>query len=157
MKVTVILIVVGAFGTVPRDLAKKTKGIKNQGWNRNYQDYSIIKIGYSKSQELAFHSSSSPEPALDFGSERGSEKEPREDLKPYCSRFLLGYLRVGELDYWLLLTSLDHQTHIALSEGMSYIDQQGSSLSSCLTFPFPYPHFNRPSCHWPCLVGATGK
>ena len=39
----------------------------------------------------------SPEPVLDFGSERGSEKEQWQ--------LRLGYLRVGELYYRLLLTN----------------------------------------------------
>ena len=60
-----------------------------------------------------------------------------------------------------LLTPSAHQAHIALSEPMSNIDQQGSSLGSFPTFPSPYPHFNRPSGNWPCvepcLVGDIGK
>ena len=56
---------------------------------------------------------------------------------------------------------LPHQAHIAPSEPMSSTDQQGSSLDSFLTFPPPYPHFNRPSGFWPCvkscLVGGSDK
>ena len=57
---------------------------------------------------------------------------------------------------------LPHQAHIALSEPMSSIDQQGLSLGSFSTFPPPlYPHFNRPSGFWPrvksCLVGGSDK
>ena len=59
------------------------------------------------------------------------------------------------LDSWNCST---HQAHIALSEPMSNIDQQGSCLGS---FPLLYPHFNRPSGFWPCvkpcLVGDIGK
>ena len=56
---------------------------------------------------------------------------------------------------------LAHQAHIALSEPMSYIDQQGRSLGSFPTFPSSYPHFNQPSGYWPCVepcvVGDIGK
>ena len=56
---------------------------------------------------------------------------------------------------------LAHQANIALSEPMSSIDQQGSSLGSFPTPPPLYPHFNRPSGFWPCikpcLVGDIGK
>ena len=56
---------------------------------------------------------------------------------------------------------LPHQAHIAPSEPMSSIDQQGSSFDSFPTFPPPYPHFNRSSGFWPCakscLVGGSGK
>ena len=53
------------------------------------------------------------------------------------------------------------QSHIARSEPMSNIDQQGSSLGWFPTCPFSYPHFNRPSGYWSCdescLVGDIGK
>ena len=56
---------------------------------------------------------------------------------------------------------LPHQAHIALSEPMSSIDQQGSSLGSFSTSPFLYPHFNRPLGFWlcvkSCLVGDSDK
>ena len=58
---------------------------------------------------------------------------------------------------------LPHEAHIAPSEPMSSIDQQGSSLCSFPTSPHPplYPHFNRPSgfgpCVKSCLVGGSDK
>ena len=56
---------------------------------------------------------------------------------------------------------LAHQGYIALSEPMSKTDEQGSSLGLFPTSFSLYPHFNRPSRHWPCvkpcLVGDIGK
>ena len=44
MKLTMIPIVVGALGTVPKGLEKKTLGIGNQRKNQNNPDHSIGKI-----------------------------------------------------------------------------------------------------------------
>ena len=59
------------------------------------------------------------------------------------------------------MSSKAHQTHIALSGPMTSIVKQGSILSWFPTFPFPNPHYNRPSGHWPCvkscLVGDRDK
>ena len=45
MKATVIPIVIGALGSVPKDLVKKTEGIGNHQKDREYSDHSIAKIG----------------------------------------------------------------------------------------------------------------
>ena len=50
-----------------------------------------------------------------------------------------------------------HQAHIALSEPMSNIDQQGSSLGSFLTFPSLILTSGYWPCVEPCLVGDIGK
>ena len=45
MKVTVIPVVVGAHGTIPKGLEKGSERLGNERMNRNCPDYSIIKIG----------------------------------------------------------------------------------------------------------------
>ena len=101
------------------------------------------------------------EPALDFGSERGSEKGQWQT----CGRKALGFGWATSgwasciIDSFWQTSVL--QAHIALSEPMSNVDQQGSRLGSFPNFPSPYPHFNRPSGYWPCvepcLVRDIGK
>ena len=53
------------------------------------------------------------------------------------------------------------QAHIALSEPMTSIVQQGPSLGSSSTPPSLNLHYNRPTGHWPCvtscLVGGRDK
>ena len=44
-----------------------------------------------------------------------------------------------------------HQAHIALSEPMTSVVQQGSSLGSCPTSPTFNPHYSRLLGHWPCV------
>ena len=44
MMVTVIAIVVGALGTVPKEFGRKTEEIEDQTENRDRPDYSNIKI-----------------------------------------------------------------------------------------------------------------
>ena len=44
MRVTVIPIVVGALGTVPKGLERRCEELKN-GKNRDYSDYSIVEFG----------------------------------------------------------------------------------------------------------------
>ena len=46
MKVTVIPIVIGAFGTIPKLLIKETGRLRNKR-TREDPNYSIIKIGYN--------------------------------------------------------------------------------------------------------------
>ena len=45
MKVTVMLIVIGALGTVPQRIDKGTGGIGNKNMSGDHPNYSIIKIG----------------------------------------------------------------------------------------------------------------
>ena len=45
MKVTVIPIVVGALGTVPKGIGKGTGGLGNKRISRDHPNYIIIKIG----------------------------------------------------------------------------------------------------------------
>ena len=105
-----------------------------------------------------FVSFNAAEPALDLGSERVSEKEQWQiwSRKAPCFDWATSGCIIDS--FWLAMA---HQAHFTQSEPMSYIDQQGSSLGSYPTFPSPYPHFNRPSGHWPwvktCLVGSIGK
>ena len=45
MKVTVIPIVIGEFGTVSQGIGIKTGGLVNKGTSGDHSNYSIIKIG----------------------------------------------------------------------------------------------------------------
>ena len=85
----------------------------------------------------------------------GRSQEPMYGTRPCC---LVHTRPDPHLGSW---NCLPHQAHIAPSEPMSSIDQQGSSLDSFPTFPPPYPYFNRPSGFWPCvkscLVGGSDK
>ena len=45
MKVTLILIVVGALETTLKGMEKKTEGIRNQSENRDLLDHGILLIG----------------------------------------------------------------------------------------------------------------
>ena len=45
MGVTLILIIIGALGTVPKGLEKRLRGIGNQRKNQYHPDYSIAEIG----------------------------------------------------------------------------------------------------------------
>ena len=47
MKVTVIPVVVGALGTVPKWFGKETEGIRYEGKNRDHTNHSITKIGFN--------------------------------------------------------------------------------------------------------------
>ena len=49
-----------------------------------------------------FFTKNTPEPVLDFGPESGSAKGTMADLRPLGSKFRLGYLQVGELQFCLL-------------------------------------------------------
>ena len=46
MRMTVIPILVGAIGTVSKDLEKENGGIENQRKNRDHPDQYIFKISY---------------------------------------------------------------------------------------------------------------
>ena len=50
-----------------------------------------------------------------------------------------------------------HQAHIALSESMTSIVQQSSSLGSRLSSHSLNLHYNQPSSHWPCIVLFGGR
>ena len=78
---------------------------------------------------------STPESVLDFGSERGSEKEQWQTWSRKAPNFdwaTSGWVNCSIDSFW---QASANQVHIALSEPMSYIDQQGSSLGSCPTSP----------------------
>ena len=65
---------------------------------------------------------STPEPVLNFGPECGSAKGTMADLGPLGSKFRLGYLRVGELQFCLLCnirTALDLAS--SLSRKLAYV------------------------------------
>ena len=47
MKVTDVLIVINAFGTIPTGLVKTLEDFKNQRTSGDHPDYCIIKIGYN--------------------------------------------------------------------------------------------------------------
>ena len=78
-----------------------------------------------------------PEPALHFGWEWGSEKKQWQIWGRKATNF--GWATSGWviciIDYFWQVSA--HQAHIAQNEPMSNIDQQGSSLGLLPTFPFP--------------------
>ena len=69
MLVRVILIVVGALGTVPKVLEKKTEGIRNHRKKGDHPDYSIVtQFKYSEESwwpvETCSHSDSNERPSF---------------------------------------------------------------------------------------------
>ena len=47
MSVTVILIILNALGTIPKDMEKNPEGIGNRRKNQNHPNCSIVEIGYN--------------------------------------------------------------------------------------------------------------